>query len=102
LRRYLVFQAEEGIRDRNVTGVQMCALPICSQICHKLHEQSVAIINYLYALRQNHSIIYCNTNGEVHNMNVKTIFLALFSIVLLRSEERRVGIVSRFTWGSWH
>src|SRR5699024_12023684 len=26
------FQAEEGIRDRNVTGVQTCALPICSRV----------------------------------------------------------------------
>src|SRR5438067_11472882 len=25
---YFFFQAEDGIRDRNVTGVQMCALPI--------------------------------------------------------------------------
>src|SRR5699024_11231282 len=24
------FQAEDGIRDRNVTGVQTCALPICT------------------------------------------------------------------------
>src|SRR5699024_12029668 len=26
---YFFFQAEDGIRDRNVTGVQTCALPIC-------------------------------------------------------------------------
>ena len=25
---YLLFQAEDGIRDRDVTGVQTCALPI--------------------------------------------------------------------------
>src|SRR5207249_8691816 len=25
----VLFQAEDGIRDRNVTGVQTCALPIC-------------------------------------------------------------------------
>ena len=25
------FQAEDGIRDRDVTGVQTCALPICEQ-----------------------------------------------------------------------
>src|SRR5699024_11270552 len=25
---YFLFQAEDGIRDRNVTGVQTCALPI--------------------------------------------------------------------------
>src|SRR5699024_11822469 len=28
LRGYFFFQAEDGIRDRNVTGVQTCALPI--------------------------------------------------------------------------
>src|SRR5699024_2548089 len=27
------FQAEDGIRDRNVTGVQTCALPICARGC---------------------------------------------------------------------
>src|SRR5437867_13268478 len=27
---YFFFQAEDGIRDRTVTGVQTCALPICS------------------------------------------------------------------------
>src|SRR5699024_12100038 len=26
------FQAEDGIRDRNVTGVQTCALPICEAV----------------------------------------------------------------------
>ena len=25
-----MFQAEDGIRDRDVTGVQTCALPICA------------------------------------------------------------------------
>src|SRR5207249_9511222 len=28
------FQAEDGIRDRNVTGVQTCALPICRGDVH--------------------------------------------------------------------
>src|SRR5207249_2634697 len=27
---FFFFQAEDGIRDRNVTGVQTCALPICN------------------------------------------------------------------------
>src|SRR5699024_11542683 len=30
--RYIFFQAEDGIRDRNVTGVQTCALPICGAL----------------------------------------------------------------------
>src|SRR5699024_11564778 len=32
---FFFFQAEDGIRDRNVTGVQTCALPI--YIHHVLH-----------------------------------------------------------------
>src|SRR5207249_6933934 len=36
---HFFFQAEDGIRDRNVTGVQTCALPIwtgsCPGVCHK-------------------------------------------------------------------
>src|SRR5438067_7020625 len=28
---FFFFQAEDGIRDRNVTGVQTCALPISNQ-----------------------------------------------------------------------
>src|SRR6266704_324214 len=28
---FFFFQAEDGIRDRNVTGVQTCALPICDE-----------------------------------------------------------------------
>src|SRR5699024_11684369 len=29
---FFFFQAEDGIRDRNVTGVQTCALPILASI----------------------------------------------------------------------
>src|SRR5699024_5245995 len=31
-------QAEDGIRDRNVTGVQTCALPISLAICKVVHD----------------------------------------------------------------
>src|SRR5699024_11652571 len=34
---HLFFQAEDGIRDRNVTGVQTCALPISGQH-HQRHR----------------------------------------------------------------
>ena len=30
---FFFFQAEDGIRDRLVTGVQTCALPICPLFC---------------------------------------------------------------------
>ena len=31
---FFFFQAEDGIRDVAVTGVQTCALPICTFICN--------------------------------------------------------------------
>src|SRR5207248_7777747 len=39
------FQAEDGIRDRTVTGVQTCALPILGQLSHPsiitLHDMGI-------------------------------------------------------------
>src|SRR6266498_1681351 len=38
---FFFFQAEDGIRDADVTGVQTCALPISKMrhVCRKLHLQ---------------------------------------------------------------
>src|SRR5688500_20208784 len=33
------FQAEDGIRDYKVTGVQTCALPICETVQLHVHER---------------------------------------------------------------
>src|SRR5699024_11669383 len=33
------FQAEDGIRDRNVTGVQTCALPIWVAVTQPIHRK---------------------------------------------------------------
>src|SRR2546430_6645639 len=41
------FQAEDGIRDLTVTGVQTCALPIC------MTEQCPALSCTCFLLRQN-------------------------------------------------
>src|SRR5699024_11622973 len=35
------FQAEDGIRDRNVTGVQTCALPIYLITVYPLDKESI-------------------------------------------------------------
>src|SRR5699024_5720582 len=38
------FQAEDGIRDRNVTGVQTCALPISSRLLHASRSEDRVVI----------------------------------------------------------
>src|SRR5699024_11593209 len=39
LNYFFFFQAEDGIRDRNVTGVQTCALPIYSDFEKVIYEE---------------------------------------------------------------
>src|SRR5438132_12754920 len=43
-RRYLFFfQAEDGIRDHCVTGVQTCALPICEELPAAPHDEGADV-----------------------------------------------------------
>src|SRR5699024_11468348 len=44
---FFFFQAEDGIRDRNVTGVQTCALPISQEIREFLIEKVSATGGHL-------------------------------------------------------
>src|SRR5699024_12018525 len=53
------FQAEDGIRDRNVTGVQTCALPICSprfrtsaSVCVQKVAFATGILPNIYAFHR--------------------------------------------------
>src|SRR5699024_11809009 len=39
---FFFFQAEDGIRDRNVTGVQTCALPILQEVYGKPFQAAIA------------------------------------------------------------
>src|SRR5205085_6365624 len=39
---FFFFQAEDGIRDLTVTGVQTCALPICGAARHRLLSSRIA------------------------------------------------------------
>src|SRR5699024_12144295 len=41
---FFFFQAEDGIRDRNVTGVQTCALPIWEEITMRKLKKAVSLM----------------------------------------------------------
>src|SRR5687767_6661330 len=54
---FFFFQAEDGIRDKLVTGVQTCALPICKVIDNKVTNEVV----YLSAMEEaKHTIAQAN------------------------------------------
>src|SRR5207249_8489837 len=96
---HFFFQAEDGIRDRNVTGVQTCALPI-SQIQRPAVDQ----LAYVLALNVLHDDKVDATNFvEIEDRaDVRMIERggqASFALKT-RSEERRVGKECRSRWSA--
>src|SRR5699024_11942039 len=87
------FQAEDGIRDRNVTGVQTCALPISTHSALSGSGWQMLVISA--TCFQRHQTGQCML--EVHNQagrsssQTPSIVSVLRIIVYNRSEERRVG-----------
>src|SRR5699024_11759218 len=85
------FQAEDGIRDRNVTGVQTCALPISTKDATAKAETTKA------EFRRNIIIIAAISGVLVVALSILLILFAYhegFSSAndsMARSEERRVG-----------
>src|SRR2546425_3908727 len=85
---FFFFQAEDGIRDKLVTGVQTCALPIS-----------------FLARAPSHSTGYCS-GSESFIPSRGASFMTTLSIngrdVTVRSEERRVGKECRSRWSPYH
>src|SRR5690625_8027317 len=80
------FQAEDGIRDVHVTGVQTCALPICDELIKKFSEIKKGIPQAIDKL----------TREALANKTM-TADMSLDEF-LDRSEERRVGKECRSRW----
>src|SRR3712207_9271762 len=79
---FFFFQAEDGIRDIGVTGVQTCALPIC-RFCAtlrrpgSLHPRALLLYAKRSAIPDSSAVEQSAVNRLVAGSN--------------RSEERRVG-----------
>src|SRR3712207_6906844 len=87
------FQAEDGIRDIGVTGVQTCALPIFrlrgeGEVEHGLGQRQFALgrAELLVSLARGSGLEEGRRVGEPD----------------VRSEERRVGKECRSRWSPYH
>src|SRR2546426_4474815 len=87
---FFFFQAEDGIRDYKVTGVQTCALPIFG-LKKQPQVRGCAQLSPTCTLE----LVSCFTPKS----NVRPPGLASLSI---RSEERRVGKECRSRWSPYH
>src|SRR5260370_26593587 len=85
---FFFFQAEDGIRDSSVTGVQTCALPIYQGGATRAPRRIKDLIEEaLFERRRN---------------LFSDLSVVLFDTTSLRSEERRVGKECRSRWSPYH
>src|SRR5258708_22060794 len=97
---FFFFQAEDGIRDDLVTGVQTCALPISQRVYDALNYERLVVNNATPQLFE------CNTFRRLH-YGAKALQSRNLLIVKpinddSRSEERRVGKECRSRWSPYH
>src|SRR5256885_4835887 len=83
---FFFFQAEDGIRDYKVTGVQTCALPICSHGWHSENDR-----------RGGNSMTYLRVIGAG-----MLLLASAGAYADPRSEERRGGEEGRSRWSPYH
>src|SRR3989454_7173880 len=95
---FFFFQAEDGIRDYKVTGVQTCALPISLEFIGNGDVHTLALASgkeAIAALGTQHFDCVV-VDPQLPDMS------GLELIEDLRSEERRVGKECRSRWSPYH
>src|SRR3712207_6955044 len=89
------FQAEDGIRDIGVTGVQTCALPIYDPLDAILTPLQMPAVVYIAF----HLAVEMDLPIRMPGYRYSTLYTVL---VMTRSEERRVGKECRSRWSPYH
>src|SRR5207249_10944508 len=95
---FFFFQAEDGIRDRNVTGVQTCALPI-------YRGPILTVANWSGQWPGLVGMLNLNASLTKAGVTYSTLWSEDFTdefFLAGRSEERRVGKECRSRWWPDH
>src|SRR5256885_7923686 len=92
------FQAEDGIRDYKVTGVQTCALPILSVLGQGGIGKSALATQVMHRVAQDFEVVIWRSLRDVPSCEA----LLDDCLQVLRSEERRVGKECRSRWSPYH
>src|SRR5256885_3805567 len=99
LELFFFFQAEDGIRDYKVTGVQTCALPICSEDWPVQRHQKIIPSLILDKLP---TPVLSNGAPQSAMRPLAARIAAPDLRCRIRSEERRVGKECRSRWSPYH
>src|SRR5256886_13339009 len=95
---FFFFQAEDGIRDLTVTGVQTCALPICPAFHAQMKTTRAKPAN----TKNDSSIQSTITQRDCAFSGASWANAVAGATRVIRSEERRVGKECRSRWSPYH
>src|SRR5699024_11699221 len=95
------FQAEDGIRDRNVTGVQTCALPIFADHLANVAGDVPNVKDATAVVAGPYAVVGIDVDKDLDRSRVGTIKYSVTEALQhdpygKRSEERRVGKEIRY------
>src|SRR2546430_9248450 len=93
---FFFFQAEDGIRDLTVTGVQTCALPISPRSSRAPVRRKPSVLDAITAPPQG------ATPDTGSALDQPESNIPMERTQALRSEERRVGKECRSRWSPYH
>src|SRR2546425_3330248 len=99
---FFFFQAEDGIRDKLVTGVQTCALPISTGNSVFLFLRRARASAAEQATLKRAVGILCFFMNSLAKTLLDSISAADWVAPKTRSEERRVGKECRSRWSPYH
>src|SRR5262249_58455251 len=97
---FFFFQAEDGIRDWSVTGVQTCALPISGIVVLDEAYHAFAGRSFMGSIARYSNLLVMRTVSKLGLAGIR--LGALVGPEAWRSEERRVGKECRCRWWTWH
>src|SRR3712207_7442653 len=93
---FFFFQAEDGIRDIGVTGVQTCALPISNFIGPRIDS----LLTSFFRMPLVPTAL--GYDARVQLLHEDDALEVLVRATTGRSEERRVGKECRSRWSPYH
>src|SRR5260370_9465803 len=93
------FQAEDGIRDSSVTGVQTCALPISRNTCMQGRRDDETTV---FSQSVSNSASTPSLDHAPRDPLFPVAHALTRSFMKERSEERRVGKECRSRWSPYH
>src|SRR2546430_11154999 len=92
------FQAEDGIRDLTVTGVQTCALPICyGDVPMTVRAMKAGAVEFLTKPFEEEALL-----SAIRHAIERSKTALGNEAEMQRSEERRVGKECRSRWSPYH